>query len=88
MRMIQFRGVFIPAPPPMVQLDCEPNFTGRIVIELKDGEFVKQYPLREEETFCSLEAFIELAQEAGWVVTPPPRKLEGDICGTNSNTHS
>ncbi|WP_434153326.1 hypothetical protein [Klebsiella variicola] len=71
MRMIQFRGVFIPAPPPMVQLDCEPNFTGRIVIELEDGEFVKQYPLREEETFCSLEAFIELAQEAGWVVTPP-----------------
>lgn len=71
MRMIEYRGVLIPALPPMVQLSCEPGFTGRVVIELKDGEFVKQYPLREEETFCSLEAFLELAQEAGWVVTPP-----------------
>ncbi|HHT0512589.1 TPA: hypothetical protein ACTW9A_002452 [Raoultella planticola] len=55
--MIEYRGVLIPAPPPMVQLRCEPGFTGRVVIELEDGEFVKQYPLRKEETFCSLEAF-------------------------------
>lgn len=77
MRMIEYCGVLIPAPPPMVQLSCEPGFTGRVVIELKDGEFVKQYPLREEETFCSLEAFLELAQEAGWVVAPPPAQIRG-----------
>ncbi len=48
MRMIEYRGVLIPLPPPMVQLSCEPGFTGRVVIELKDGEFVRQYPLREK----------------------------------------
>lgn len=37
MRMIEYRGVLIPAPPPMVQLSCEPGFTGRVVIELEDG---------------------------------------------------
>ena len=73
MRMVEYRGVLIPAPPPLVQLSIEPGFTGRVVIELEDGEYIKQYPLRETETFCSLEAFLELAQEAGWVVTPPTR---------------
>lgn len=85
MRMIEYRGVLIPAPPPMVQLRCEPGFTGRIVIELEDGEFVKQYPLRKEETFCSLEAFLAPAQEAGYQVIAPDTE---DHCGTNSNTHS
>ncbi|EOV6208087.1 hypothetical protein ACN94J_005781 [Klebsiella pneumoniae] len=70
MRMIEYRGALIPAPPPMVQLNCEPGFSGRVVIELKDGEFVRQYPLREKDMFCSLQAFLDLAQEAGWVVTP------------------
>ncbi|HCB1048065.1 TPA: hypothetical protein MYN28_004786 [Klebsiella pneumoniae] len=85
MRMIEYRGALIPAPPSMVQLRCEPGFSGRVVIELKDGEFVKQYPLRKEETFCSLEAFLELAQEAGYQVIAPETE---DHCGTNSNSHS
>lgn len=84
MRMIEFRGVLIPAPPPIVQLSCEPGFTGRVVVELKDGEFVKQYPVREKETFCSLEAFLELAQEAGYQVIPPTP----EISRADSHTHS
>ncbi|HCB9097715.1 TPA: hypothetical protein M2O96_003320 [Klebsiella pneumoniae] len=85
MRMIEYRGVLIPAPPPMVQLSCEPGFTGRVVIELKDGEFVRQYPLREKDMFCSLEAFLDLAQKAGYQVIAPETE---DHCGTDSNTHS
>jgi hypothetical protein len=50
--MIEYRGVLIPAPP-MVQLSCEPGFTGRVVIELKDGEFVRQYPLRERHVLLT-----------------------------------
>lgn len=85
MRMIEYRGVLIPAPPPMVQLSCEPGFTGRVVIELKNGEFVRQYPLREKDMFCSLEAFLDLAQEAGYQVIAPETE---DHCGTDSDTNS
>ena len=84
MRMIEYRGVLITAPPPMVQLSCEPGFTGRVVIELEDGEFVKQYPLRKEETFCSPEAFLELAQEAGYQVIAPAREVDRADSNTNS----
>ncbi|HBQ9984260.1 TPA: hypothetical protein ACXRXH_001495 [Klebsiella pneumoniae] len=84
MRMIEYRGVLIPAPPPMVQLSCEPGFTGQVVIELEDSEFVKQYPLRKEETFCSLEAFLELAQEAGYQVIAPAREVDRADSNTNS----
>lgn len=84
MRMIQFRDALIPALPPIVQLSCEPGFTGRVVIEPKDGEFVKQYPLREKEVFCSLEAFLDLAQEGGYQVIAPVREVVS--ADSNSNT--
>ncbi|MGR7806266.1 hypothetical protein ACU6ZY_20295 [Klebsiella aerogenes] len=84
MRMIEFRGVLIPAPPPIVQLSCEPGFTGRVVVELKDGEFVKQYPVRKEEMFCSFETLLEIAKKAGYQVIPPTPEINRADSYTNS----
>lgn len=53
-----------------VNLHVSPNFTGRVVVQLKEGRHVCDYPLVNGEHIATLPSFLEMAQRAGWSVTP------------------
>ncbi|HEI8999792.1 TPA: DNA primase [Citrobacter koseri] len=53
-----------------VNLHVSPNFTGRVVVQLKEGRHVCDYPLVNGEHIATLPSFLEMARLAGWSVTP------------------
>ncbi|EQA6835944.1 CHC2 zinc finger domain-containing protein [Salmonella enterica subsp. diarizonae serovar 65:(k):z] len=53
-----------------VNLHIAPNFTGRVVVQLKEGRHVCDYPLVNGEHIATLPSFLEMARLAGWSVTP------------------
>lgn len=53
-----------------VNLHVVPNFTGSVVVQLKDGRHVCDYPLVNGEHIATLPSFLEMIQRAGWSVTP------------------
>lgn len=53
-----------------VNLHVAPNFTGRVVVQLKEGRHVCDYPLVNGEHIATLPSFLEMARLAGWAVTP------------------
>lgn len=53
-----------------VNLHVSPNFTGRVVVQLKEGRHVCDYPLVNGEHVATLPSFLEMARRAGWSVTP------------------
>lgn len=53
-----------------VNLHVAPNFTGRVVVHLKDGRHVCDCPLLNGEHIATLPSFLEMAQRVGWSVTP------------------
>ncbi|HBB6655314.1 TPA: DNA primase [Salmonella enterica] len=53
-----------------VNLHVAPNFTGRVVVQLKEGRHVCDYPLVNGEHVATLPSFLEMARLAGWYVTP------------------
>ncbi|ENB7488833.1 CHC2 zinc finger domain-containing protein [Citrobacter koseri] len=53
-----------------VNLHVSPNFTGRVVVQLKEGRHVCDYPLVNGEHIATLPSFLEMARRAGWSVTP------------------
>ena len=53
-----------------VNLHVAPNFTGRVVVQLKEGRHVCDYPLVNGEHVATLPSFLEMARRAGWSVTP------------------
>ncbi|KXA85306.1 hypothetical protein ABY52_17780 [Klebsiella pneumoniae] len=81
MRMIEYRGVLIPAPPPMVQLSCEPGFTGRVVVHIENGRVICDRQLFDDEHICTLATFIEMAREM-------ELRFEEVAGGTDSDTNS
>ncbi|HEM6680855.1 hypothetical protein I5384_03140 [Citrobacter koseri] len=87
-QMITHRGVRLPALSHLVPIGVSSDYTGRLVIELRGGEVVRETPLVPQDMICSLAAFIEIAQQAGWVVTPPEDVTEVCSSGTNSNPDS
>lgn len=87
-QMITRRGTPIPLPLLNVDLHVSPGFTGRVVIHVKDGRQICDYPLRENDHICTMEGFLTLARQAGWVVTPPENVTEVCASGTNSNPDS
>lgn len=53
-----------------VNLHVSPNFTGRVVVQLKEGRLVCDYPLVNGEHVATLPLLLEMARRAGWTVTP------------------
>ncbi|EPN6930055.1 MULTISPECIES: CHC2 zinc finger domain-containing protein [Citrobacter] len=53
-----------------VNLHVSPGFTGRVVVQLKEGRHVCDYPLVNGEHVATLPSFLEMACRAGWSVTP------------------
>ena len=64
-QMITRRGAQIPLPLLNVDLHISPGFTGRVVIHVKDGRQICDYPLREDDHICTMEGFLTLARLAG-----------------------
>ena len=52
-------------------LHIAPDFTGRVVVHLKDGRAICDYRLTPDDHIATPQGFIELAREAGWRITPP-----------------
>ncbi|EPT4022369.1 hypothetical protein ACVQMG_000528 [Enterobacter roggenkampii] len=65
-------GVSIPLPVLVVQVGVAPDFTGRVVLHLRDGRLIAERRLLDSEHISTLEGFLELAHLSGWAVTPPP----------------
>lgn len=87
-QIITHHGIRIPSPVLNVDLHVSPEFTGRVVIHVKDGRQICDYPLRESDHINTLSGFLALARQAGWVVIPPEGVTEGSTSGTDSNTNS
>ncbi|EGT5683802.1 hypothetical protein ACI49Z_000109 [Cronobacter turicensis] len=58
-------------PPVTVTLSIAAGFTGRVLVEMENGEVKAQFPLNRREYFGTLPAFLDLARAAGWQVIPP-----------------
>ena len=62
-------GVSLPLPVRTVDLHVSPDFSGRVLVYLKNG-LVTDRPLFDDEHIATLNGFIELARQSGWTVTP------------------
>lgn len=54
-----------------VIINVAPDFSGRLTVYVENGELKAYRPYSPEEFTCTLGSFIELAERAGWKVTPP-----------------
>lgn len=54
-----------------VFLQVAPNFSGAVCVYLKNGKETAQSIVRPDEFYGTLATFLELAQAAGYRVTPP-----------------
>lgn len=54
-----------------VVINVAPDFSGRLTVYVENGELKAYRPYSPEEFTCTLGTFIELAERAGWKVTPP-----------------
>lgn len=52
-----------------VNLHVAPGFTGTVVVHLREGRHVCDYPLVNGEHIATLSSFLEMARQAGWSVT-------------------
>ena len=76
-----YQGVLIPRPVLNVDLHVLPDFTGRVVLHIKNGRVMCDRPLRNDEHIGDLDAFIELIRLAGIQY--------GEVTGgTDSDTNS
>lgn len=54
-----------------VIINVAPDFSGRLTVYVENGELKAYRPYSPEEFTATLGTFIELAERAGWKVTPP-----------------
>ncbi|REF42116.1 hypothetical protein [Serratia ficaria] len=54
-----------------VVINVAPDFSGRLTVYVENGELKAYRPYSPEEFTATLDTFIELAERAGWKVTPP-----------------
>lgn len=54
-----------------IVINVAPDFSGRLTVYVENGELQAYRPYSPEEFTATLGTFIELAQRAGWTVTPP-----------------
>ncbi|MGX1957063.1 hypothetical protein [Serratia proteamaculans] len=54
-----------------VVINVMPDFSGRLTVYVENGNLQAYRPYSPEEFTATLGTFIELAERAGWKVTPP-----------------
>jgi hypothetical protein len=54
-----------------IVINVTPDFSGRLTVYIENGKLEACRPHSPEEFTCTLGTFIELAERAGWKVTPP-----------------
>ncbi|MEI7383254.1 hypothetical protein [Pectobacterium versatile] len=61
-----------PTPTPTITatLHVAPDFTGRVLVYVKNGEPECDMPLLDDQVALTVDGFIELAKRAGWRVLP------------------
>ncbi len=52
-------------------LQVTPDFTGRVLVYVKNGRATSDRRLFDDELVAGLDTFLDLARKAGWHVTPP-----------------
>lgn len=52
-------------------LQVTPDFTGRVLVYVKNGRATNDRRLFDDELVAGLDTFLDLARKAGWHVTPP-----------------
>ncbi|MGQ9453132.1 hypothetical protein ACP4QI_016855 [Leclercia sp. TB492] len=62
-QMILCRGVQIPSPVLNIDLHVLPDFTGRVVLYIENGQVKCDRRLFPDEHICSLDTFIEMARD-------------------------
>lgn len=70
-QMITHRGMPVPLPKCSVDLSVSADFTGRVVVHIKNGRAICDYQLNDADHITTLDGFIQLARQAGWKVTMP-----------------
>ncbi|HBE9178701.1 hypothetical protein ACN09C_08135 [Serratia fonticola] len=58
-----------------VIIHVAPEFSGRLTIYVEDGKLKAYRPYAPEEITATMGTFIELAERAGWKVTPPAGEI-------------
>lgn len=58
------------SPEILTLLGIYPGTTGRVMLYVENGVITSNLPIPKHHFCCSVESFIELAQRAGWHVTP------------------
>lgn len=58
-----------------VIIHVAPEFSGRLTVYIENGELKAYRPYAPEEITATMGTFIELAERAGWTVTPPEGKI-------------
>ncbi|WP_233967576.1 hypothetical protein [Pectobacterium polaris] len=51
-------------------LQVTPDFTGRVLVYVNNGEVERDMPLSDDQIALTVDGFIELAKRAGWHVIP------------------
>lgn len=64
------------SPEILTQFGIYPGTTGRVMLYVKNGAITASLSIPEHHFCCSVECFIELAQRAGWHVSPERHDLE------------
>lgn len=54
-----------------IKLPVATDYTGQVLVTIENGEFKGYLPRRPGDIMATLGSFIELAERAGWKVTPP-----------------
>ncbi|PWC13313.1 hypothetical protein B4923_08870 [Brenneria roseae subsp. americana] len=49
-------------------LNVAPDFTGRVLVYVKNGEVERDMPLSDDQIALTVDGFIDLAKRAGWHV--------------------
>jgi hypothetical protein len=80
-QMIMHHGIRIPRPVLNVDLHVLPDFTGRVVLYIENGQVKCDRRLLNDEHICSLATFIEMAREM-------ELRIGEATDGTDSNTNS
>jgi hypothetical protein len=58
-----------------VIIHVAPEFSGRLTVYIENGDLKAYRPYAPEEITATMGTFIELAERAGWTVTPPAGEI-------------
>lgn len=56
--------------PPLVNLQVEPGFSGRVLLQVENGDVTSQMQLPADCMVGNLNMLVDAAKRAGWSVSP------------------